>query len=299
MWLGWVQAGLLLAPVWLDGGRHEGHRPDQGELTVAAAVVVTVAALVLGAVHGSRATRAVRDLPLVLVAAAGLAVLFLAANDALYRYVVPLPADLRGDGWSFPHVLLPVAAAALGFGAGLLRRRRPAAVPGRRWYVIAGACVLIGMYAVTGFVRAGAELATTRFHAGTPVPAGPVDLPAGRHAVLARYNDQPPTCTITGAGGEAVPVLQPSVEFTDNSDSVVTVLFGVFDLPAAGRVDIDCPRGEIAAPPQVRGPLGRLIFTPVAALLLAGAVPGALLALSVRASRRRRPAAARGIVPDE
>lgn len=304
MWLGWIPAALLLTPGWLAAGQHEGHRPDRAEVVTLAAVVVAVAGLVLGAHHGRRtapgagAAAIGRRLAPVLAAAAGVAVVYFAAGDAVFRWVIPLAADLRdGPSW-VPLIPVPVATAALGFGAGLLRRRPPAVVPARRWYRVAGAAAILGVYGVTGFVGHGAEMATARFVPARTTTAASVELPAGRHAVFARYNDQPGSCTVTGADGNGIAVRQPSVRFTDHGDGVVTVLFGVFDLPRAGRVAVACPGGEIGAPPEVRGPLGSLVFVPVAVLWLIGLMPGALLALAVwRRARQPRPGALAGAPP--
>jgi hypothetical protein len=146
---------------------------------------------------------------------------------------------------------------------------------------------VLGIIGVTGFVGNGAEMATARFVPGETTTATSLDLPAGRHAVFARYADQPVSCAVTGAGGARIAVTRPSLEFTDNSDSVVTVLFGVFDLPAAARVEVDCAGAEIGPPPEVRGPLEHLLFVPVALLWLIGAAPAALFALAVWLRRRR------------
>jgi hypothetical protein len=294
VWLGWIPVALVLTPGWLAGGEHGGHRPDQTEVVTLAAVIVAVAGLVLGARHGTRTTPDAgvaaigRRLAPLLAATAAVAVAYFAAGDAVFRWVIPLAEDLRGGPSWVPLIPIPVVTAALGFGAGLLRRRPAAAVPSRRWYQVAGAAALLGVYGVTGFVGHGAEMATARFVPERTTAATPVDLPAGRHAVYARYDDQPASCTVTGAGGAGIAVRQPSVRFTDNGDSVVTVLFGVFDLPRAGRVEVACPGGEIGDPPEVRGPLDRLLFVPVALLWLIGLAPAGLFALGVWL-RRRRP----------
>lgn len=285
-WIGWIPVGLVLTPVWLDGSRYEGYRPELGDLRVTATVIAVVAGLVLGGVHAARDSRRAVLVPAAMV---GVTVVHLAANDLVYRYLIPIE-DLSGGPSPVLLGLLPVLAAGLGFGAGLLLRRRPSeGGTSRRWYAIAGAAALLGIYGVTGFVSVGAEWATARFLPAGASAAPSLDLPAGRHAVFATYNDQPPTCTITAAGGDVLPVTRPTVEFTDNSDSIVTVLFGVFDLPSAGRVDVDCPRAQIGDPPEVRGPLGRLIFTPAALLWLIGVLPAALIAASVWVDRRKPP----------
>jgi hypothetical protein len=278
-WIGWIPAALVLTPVWLDGFKYEGYRPELGDLRVTATVIAAVAGLILGYVHSRRAS-----LLTVLALTAVVSAAHLAANDLVYRYLIPID-DLHGGPSPILLAVVPVVAAGLGFGAGRLARREPRPVSAGRWYAIAVVAALAGISGVTSFVSVGAEWATARFH---PAASPSLDLAAGRHAVFATYNDQPDSCTITSAG-KTLPITQPTVEFTDNSDSVVTVLFGVFDLPAAGPVDDDCPKGEIGDPPEIRGPLGGLIFVPAALLWLIGILPAALIAVTAWVKRRKHP----------
>ena len=155
----------------------------------------------------------------------------------------------------------------------------------------------VGASALTGFVRVGVEWATIRFEPAGASAETSLDLASGRHAVYATSNDQPATCAITDSAGTVLQVRRPSIEFTDNSDSIVTVLFGVFDLAAADRVAVNCPRTRIGAPPEVRGPLGDLIFWPIALLWLIGAAPGLLVAGYTTIHRRGRPEDSKKIIP--
>ncbi|MFG1605056.1 hypothetical protein [Actinoplanes sp. NPDC049265] len=283
-WLGWIVAALLLTPVWLDNSGYEGFRPEGGDIWLTATVFAVVAGLMLGFAY--RAWRLVWVLALTAVSAA----VHLGAVVLVYRYLIPV--ELSGGLPTVLVVVLPVVGAALGFGAGTLVRRPAGWASGGRWWVVVLLVAIGGVYAVTGFVRVGAEWATERFLPADASTATTLDLAAGRHAVYATYNDQPSPCVITDSRGGRVEVRQPTVEFTDNSDSVVTVLFGVFDLPRAERVRVDCPRTQIGSPPDVRGPLGRAIFWPIAVLVAIGALPGLLLAAGSLARRTKDTAAA-------
>jgi hypothetical protein len=287
-WLGWIVAALLVTPVWLDGGTYEGYRPDDGDLWLVATGFAVVAGLLLG--WANRDGRLVR----VLAATAVTAAAYLGATLLVYRYVIPI--ELGGGLRPVLVVVLPVVAAALGFGAGSLVRRPAGRASGGRGYVMALFLAIAGVYALTGFVRVGAEWATVRFLPADASAATSLDLAAGRHAVYATYNDQPSACTITDSGGRAVTVRQPSIEFTDHSDSVVTVLFGVFDLPRAERVRADCPRTQIGGLPDVRGPLRHLVFWPIAVFVVLGVLPGVLLAATSlrRRTRNTSPAGRHG-----
>jgi hypothetical protein len=119
--LGWIPAGLILGLLWLDAGEYEGYRPEMSELTIAATGAAALAALVLGFVCGSRAPASPARVLAVLSAGAILAVAELAANEVLYRYVIPLGEE--PGRWSTSHLVWPVCAAAAGLGLGLLRRR--------------------------------------------------------------------------------------------------------------------------------------------------------------------------------
>jgi hypothetical protein len=233
----------------------------------------------------------------VLAAMALTAAVHAGAVMLVYRSVIPLGEGLPGALSLALMVVLPVIAAALGFGAGSLVRRPPGAFSTTRAYATAIAVAVVGVSALTGFVRVGVEWATVRFEPAGASAETSLDLAAGRHAVYATYNDQPGTCVITGSTGTALPVRQPSIEFTDNSDSIVTVLFGVFDLPAADRVAVDCPRTRIGSPSEVRGPLDDLIFWPIALLWLIGALPGLLVAGYTTIRGRGRPEGSGTIVP--
>ena len=290
-WFGWVVAALLLAPAFLDAGKYEGYRPEGPDLWLAGTLAAVVAGLGLG--WANRRQR----LPLVLVAMAVTAAVHAGAAILVYHYVIPLDEGLPGVLSLALMVVLPVIAAALGFGAGSLVRRPPGAFSTTQSYATAIAIAVVGASALTGFVRLGVEWATIRFEPAGASAETSLDLAAGRHAVYATYNDQPATCVITGSTGTALRVRQPSIEFTDHSDGIVTVLFGVFDLPAADRVAVDCPRTRIGAPPEVRGPLGDLIFWPIALLWLIGAAPGLLVAGYTTAHRRGLPESSKEIIP--
>ncbi|MEE6259203.1 hypothetical protein [Plantactinospora sonchi] len=306
--LGGIPAGLVLALVWLDGRHYEGYRPELSELTGAATVAAAGVTLLLGYLHGAgvpadadRPTRG-RNLLLVLGAGAALTALTLLANDVLYRYVVPLDADLTNNRpWSpgrwLTVVALPVLVGALGYGLGLLRgqaarpaddRARP--LSGRRWLLAAVVVAVGGLLVVPDFVRVGAELATGRF-----VPAGAVTvassertsvpLASGRHAVFRLYGGDlsASQCTLVDARGGTLRLAEPSVLFTDNSDSIVTVLLGTFDVPAAGAVTVECRGGphetyQVGGLPEVRGPLPALVYGPTVLPPLIGVLPGVLLA---------------------
>jgi hypothetical protein len=283
-WLGWIVAAILFTPVWLDNSRYEGFRPEGDDIWPMAIGFAVAAGLLLGFAYlGGR-------LVWVLAATAVTAAIYLGATVLVYRYVIPV--GLTG-GWAMALVVvLPVAGAALGFGAGSLVRRPAGRSSGGRRYVVALLVALAGVSAVTGFVRVGAEWATVRFEPAGTSAATELDLPAGRHGVYATYNDQPGPCVITDNRGGRIEVRQPGVEFTDNSDSIVTVLFGVFDLPAAGRVAVDCPRTRIGGLPDVRGPLGHLVFWPIAVLIGIGVLPGLLLAAGSLVRRTKDTSAA-------
>ncbi|MGI5213080.1 hypothetical protein [Plantactinospora sp. CA-290183] len=303
-----IPAGLFLALVWLDGSRYGGYRPELSELTGAATVVAAVLALLLGYLHGAEipadADRSVlrRRLLLVLGVGAAATALTLLANDALYRYVVPLDADLtnnrsRPAGPWLAGMTYPVLVGALGYGLGLLRRQAaaptvdgPQPPPGRRWLLAAVAVAVGGLLVVPDFVRVGAELATGRFVPdGAVTVAGgqrtTVPLAPGRHAVFRLYGGDMSTsqCDLVDARGGTLPLSEPSVLFTDNSDSVVTVLLGTFDVPGAGPVTVTCQDGpydtyQVGGLPEIRGPLTSLVYGPAALPPLIGVLPGVLFA---------------------
>lgn len=300
--LGWIPAGLVLGLLWLNAGEYQGYRPEMGELTAAATGAAVLASLVLGFTCGSRAPATVARVLAVLAAGAALAVAELTANDALYRYVIPLGE--QGGRWGTPQVIWSVCAAAAGLGLGLLRRRADLAdgpVPGprrspRRHLVVAGAVALAGFLAVPEFVRIGAELATSTF-----VPAGAVaigsgqrvalPLAAGRHALFASYGGA--GCELTDAAGRELSLTHPAVPLTDGNDGAVTELSGRFELPRPGTVTVECTGApgdiyQIGAPPQVDGPLEALVYGPTAVLLGFGGLPGTLLAAWALARTRRR-----------
>lgn len=318
--LGGIPAGLIVALVWLDSGGYEGYRPELSELTGEATLVAAGVALLFGYWSGVRipaeTDRSALGRRLLLVLAGGtvLTLLTLLTNDLLYRYVVPLDADLTNSRpWSTLRWLAAVAGPALvgAFGYGLGLRRRPQAAPpdttrppsGRRWLLVAAVVGVGGLWAVPEFVRVGAELATARF-----VPAGAatvasgqrttVPLGPGRHAVFRLYGGDLSAgqCTLTDAAGDRLPFSEPSVLFTDNNDSIVTVLLGTFDVPVAGQVTVECRGGpyetyQVGGLPEVRGPLPALVYGPTVLPPLIGVLPGVLLAagwLLARAAAARR-----------
>jgi hypothetical protein len=257
---------------------------------------------------------------LVSVAATVAAALYLTANAALYRYVIPLPADLGGDGSRPADVLPAVCAAVVGFGVGLLRRRTvirradPYTPPKRLstgwWFVLAALVGLLGMMAVPEFVRIGAELATSRFVPAESPTADSgervtVELGPGRHAVFRPYGRDTSVaqCDLTDGAGRDLPLTEPSVPFTDNNDSIVTLLLGTFDVPAAGPVTVEC-RGDpsdiyqVAGLPEIQGPLEPLVYVPTALLSGIGVLPGVLLAGLVLARRFRPDNTTRSSVVD-
>lgn|GEM_PF-1809419 len=334
---GAVAAGLVLTLLWLDAWGHEGYRPEWSELVSAAVTVVAVAGLAVGfrsgvrprgrvgpvgRSFGSRSGDAVRSAA-ALAAAGAVAVTYLTANELTYRFVVPLgsadPSDrpvvsagdwLAGVGWS-------VTAAAAGFVLGLAWRRAtsstvtPVTGPtattgtaGRGRYLVAAA-VLVGLFSFPEFVRVGAELATVRFLPATAVslPVGQpvtVDLPAGRSAIFRTYGRQLSTqeCRVVGPTGAELPVTAPSVAFSDNSDSVVTVLLGTVEVPSSSSVSVTCQgmpghRYQIGPAPTVDGPLGPLLYVPSGVLWSVGALPGLTLAAWLAVERRRGQSSAR------
>lgn len=280
--VGWIPAGLVLPLVLLDAARYEGYRAEAAELTAAAMVVATVAGFVLGWCDG----RSGRSFTVLLTGVAVASLGYLAVNDAMFRYVVPLG---ESGGFWLPGVAYAVLAATAGFVLGLVRRRPPRPVSAGRLAVLAAAVAVLGALAVPEFARIGAELATIRFGPGDG------DLAAGRHAVYALWGTT--GCRVTADGAE-LPVAQPAVPLTDNSDSVVTVLVGTVRLPrAAATVTADCPDGRVGDLPEIRGPLASVVHLPGAVPPAVGAVPGLLLAgwalrraVRDRAGRVRPPA---------
>lgn len=273
---GWVLAGLVLPLVLLDAGKYEGYRPEPPELTAAGAVVAAVAGFVLGWCDG----RAGRPVAVLLTGVAVSSAAYLALNDLVFRYVVPL-----GEGGRFwlPGVAYAVLAATAGFVLGLLRRRPARPLSARRLAVLAAAVTVLGAVTVPEFARIGAELATVRFGPGDR------DLTAGRHAVYASWGTG--GCRVTADGAE-LPVAEPAVPFTDNSDSIVTVLVGTVDVPpGAAVVRADCPEGRVGDLPVIRGPLAAVLDLPGAALPAIGAVPGLLLGGWALIRMRRRQSA--------
>ncbi|ROT26274.1 hypothetical protein [Micromonospora sp. HM5-17] len=315
---GWIGLGLALALVTLDASRYEGYRPDPSELINAATLVAAVAGLLLGYVHGVRTREpggvpgVPRRLAVLLAVAAVVAALHLLANDLLYRYVVPLPADLRNNRTSPVGLVVsglgfPLLAALLGFGVGLLRRRVTGSAPtdaGRpastwRWWVLVVAVGAVGLFTAPEFVRVGAELATTRFGGSLASTASgeraTVWLPSGRYAVYRSYGGtmSAVACELTGPDGRALALARPAVVFTDNSDSAVTMLLGTFDLDSAGEVSLSCrdrpgDTFDIGFPPRIRGPLEPLVYAPTAVLPGIGLLPG-VVAAGVLLVRRRPP----------
>jgi hypothetical protein len=179
-----------------------------------------------------------------------------------------------------------VLAATAGFVLGLLRRRTPRPFSPLRLAVLAAAVTVLGALAVPEFARVGAELSTTRFGPGDG------DLAAGRHAVYAAWGTA--DCRVTVDGAE-LPVTEPAVPLTDNSDSIVTVLVGTVHLPRPGAaVTAACPAGQVGDLPEIRGPLAALVHLPGAVPPAVGAVPGLVIAAwAVRRAVRdrvRRPA---------
>lgn len=280
--VGWIPAGWVLPLVALDAVRYEGYRVAASELTVAAMAVATVAGLLLGWCDGRAGRSFTVLLPGVALAATG----YLAGNDALFRYVVPLTGD---GGFWLPGVAYAVLAAAAGFVLGLLCRRVPRRATARRPLVVAAAVAVLGALSAPEFARVGAELATTRFGPGDG------DLAAGRHAVYAAWGTA--RCRVTVDGAE-VPVTAPAVPLTDNSDSIVTVLVGTVHLArAATAATAACPAGQVGDLPAIRGPLAVLLDLPAAVPPAVGALPGLLLAgwavrHRPRGSVRRAPPAA-------
>lgn len=90
--------------------------------------------------------------------------------------------------------------------------------------------------------------------------------------------------------------------FTDNSDSIVTMLVGTFDLDSDGEASRsfrDSPNDtfDIAFSPRIRGKLEPLVYASTALLPGIGLLPG-VMAAGVLLVRRRsgvsaRPAAAK------
>ena len=274
--LGWIPAGLVLPLVLLDAARYEGYRPEPPEITAAAAVAAAMAGFVLGWCHG----RAGRPFVVLLTGVALSATAYLAVNDVLFRWVVPLG---EGDRFWLPGVAYAVLTATAGFVLGLRRRRPARPLSARRLAVLAAAAAVLGALAVPEFARIGTELATVRFGPGVDGPA------AGRQGVYAPWGTG--ACRVTADGAE-LPVTAPAVPYTDNSDSIVTVLAGTVEVPpGTSRVAVDCPGGQVGDPPVIRGPLAAVPGLGAAVLPATGAVPGLVIAATaVSRMRRERPA---------
>jgi hypothetical protein len=282
---------------------------------------VTVGAAIAGLIVGFVLARRV---VLVVTAVAVAAVVCLLANDALYRSVIPLPDDLRSGGWGLVNVLWAPVGAAVGSGLGQLRpsvRRRRSGWPGRRvvpghplghgggppgpgggtvsrrrLLAVAAVVGLVGAFLVPEFLRVGAELAITRFSPGVGVTVAggervTVRLDAGRHAMFGYFGGRP--CSL----GDGISLSRPAVPLTDNSDSIVTVLLGTFELEAARSVEVACDGqpGEsfgIGRPPEVPGLLGPLVLGAPGVPLGIGLLPGLVIAALALARRPEAPAAA-------
>ncbi|AGZ43561.1 hypothetical protein [Actinoplanes friuliensis] len=282
---GWIPAALLTAPVVLDASEYGGYRPDSDDLVMAVTVLAAIAGLCLGYAAARRRTAPLAGLVLIVVAA----VVCFVANDAVYRWIVPLAQDLREGGWGPLNVLAVVVAAAAGFGLGLFRKPREAPLSRRLLLVAAALTAVAGLVVVPEFVRVGGELSTSTFvPPGTTLIDGgqraTVQLDAGRHALFGYFGSEP--CDLGRK------LSRPSVEFTDNSDSIVTELLGTFELPQAGPVTVVCggrpgERFEVGDLPVIRGPLSHLVYAPVGVPLGLGLLPGALLAAwALRRPRR-------------
>ncbi|MEU6023053.1 hypothetical protein [Micromonospora sp. NPDC047134] len=307
--IGWTAAGLVLTLVVLDAGKYEGYRPELAELTTAAkllAIGTAVAAGHLCVVRDGRVPGLRGALLRVLVVAVGTATLFLVGNILLYRYVVPLGASLDLARTWAPTVGWTTLAGALGVGAGVawLVTRGPAdlGAPGswvRRWWVVAGLIGLAGLFVVPEFVRVGAELSVVRFVPADAVAVGhgqgvAVRLSEGRHAVYRSYepNASARQCTIVDQKGDELAFSEPAVPFTDNSDSIVTLLLGTFEVPEGGPVFVTCHAAgyvdhQVAGLPEARGPLPQLVYGPAALVSGIGILPGVLVAAGLLTCRWR------------
>ncbi|MEV6692240.1 hypothetical protein AB0M35_12315 [Micromonospora sp. NPDC051196] len=320
--IGWTTAGLALALVVLDAGRYEGYRPEPAELTAAAKVLAIGTAVVAG--HHGRVSGLRGALLRVLVVAVGTATLFLVGNALLYRYVVPLGASLDIARTWATTVGWTMLAGALGVGAGAAWRAAtgPADVgprsgegrsragpvdvgpPGssfwvRRWWVVGGLIGLAGLFVVPEFVRVGAELSVVRFVPADAVAVDrgrrvPVRVSEGRHAVFRSYAPEVSTrqCTIVDQDGNELALSAPAVPFTDNNDSIVTVLLGTFEAPRSGPVFVTCHADGhvdhlVAGLPETRGPLVRLVYAPAALVNGIGVLPGVLVGAGILAYRHR------------
>ncbi|WJK39261.1 hypothetical protein O7608_22705 [Solwaraspora sp. WMMA2056] len=316
VWCCAVVAGLMLPLIWLDAVGHEGYRPERAELATAARVVAAGLGLGVGYLVGVRSSpglervAVVRRWAIAAGAGAGAAVAHLVADEATYRYVIPVESA-RVDGtdpvaamaWAWlVGALLAVGAATVGFGIGLFRRDDTRG-RGRGWYAVAAAGAVAGLLAVPEFVRVGAELATARFlPAGfVTVPVGqpvPVVLPTGRSAIFRDHGQEwsAEDCQVTDSGGARIRVRAPSVPFTDNSDSIVTVVLGTVEVSSTTSVTVEC-QGlpgqvyQVGAAPTVDGPLGPLLHVPAWVLPVGGALPGLVLAVAVALVRRGQSSA--------
>lgn len=316
VWCCAVVVGLMLPLIWLDAVGHEGYRPERAELATAARVVAAGLGLGIGYLVGVRSSpglgrvAVVRRWAIAGGTAAGAAVAHLVADEATYRFVIPVEST-RVDGadpvaamaWAWlVGVLLAIGAATVGFGIGLFRWDDTRG-QGRRWYAVAAAVAVAGLLAVPEFVRVGTELSTTRFLPArvVTVPVGqpvPVVLPTGRSAIFRDYGQEwsAEDCRVTDADGTPITVRMPSVPFTDNSDSIVTVMLGTVEVPSTTSVTVECQglpgrMYQVGAAPTVDGPLGPLLYVPAWVLPVGGALPGLVLAVAVALVRRGQSSA--------
>jgi hypothetical protein len=287
------------------------HRWEEDQ-HVSTALGWTVGALpILAGFVAARWTRR-RGIPVDLVAALGVAglvsALFLAANLAFYRWVVPLTGDIGWTGgWRL--VLLLVGAGAVG---GYLVGRtgwRPSARWARPGLRLGAVIAVAGAILAPVTVRLGAEDSTIAYDDGryggvgpmASAPGGPgvLVLPAaGRYAIMAMGEPGSADCRV-GAPGDQVtrraePVRIPPSDY--GGDYAVFSWVASFTVSAPGPYTLDCGTDDanytVGEVPDIRGAVGSLIHWPPPLIWLIGAIPGLwILAHAGRLRRSREPAA--------
>ncbi|MEV6490644.1 hypothetical protein AB0M20_18730 [Actinoplanes sp. NPDC051633] len=270
--LGWIPIGLVLPLVLVDGISSEGYPVGLLDMGPAAGGVAAGAGLGLGLLYGRR-MRWVVLLTEVAFVAAG----FLILHAFLYRVFVPA----IGDQQYWPGVAYAVAGAAAGIGLGRLRPARTPSPPAPGLFAVALAVAIAGILVTANFVSIAAELATTGI--GADSRSSPARLPAGRHAVFAPWGTG--DCDVT-ADGKPVSVHKPRIRLTDNSDSIVTVFIGTFDLERPATVAASCQNAGLGDPPVTAEPMRTLIYEIPWLTWLYGILSGALTALGIRLARR-------------
>ncbi|MER7169593.1 hypothetical protein ABT336_26500 [Micromonospora sp. NPDC000207] len=308
----WTPFGLIVTLVMVDAASYEGYRPELTELTTAATVLAVATGSALGLAYALRApcvrgihSKFVHVLP-AMAAAVAAGALVLATNEFVYSYVIPIGA--RGGIGSWATAL---SAAVLAIVLELLIEQPqseetpsevlPAPRPGSigRRLLLAVVVGLVGVTVVPEFVRIGAELSTVRFYSEGAVniesgQATRVSVQSGSSAIYAHsyVGVTVDDCRLADEDGGNLPLRSTSVRFTDNNDSIVTMLVGTFYSPTDQLLTLVCEGDSssgyfVSGVPDIRGPLGNLIYGSVFPMVGFGAFPGVLIAVVVVARRWR------------